>query len=376
VCVMGSALGGLAGGLCAYYTRFADPTTWGVSLTIDLVTFVVVGGMTSVYGGAAGAVLVQAMRYAIASLGLGDDVSQQVELVLTGVLLVACVLVLPGGVLAVRRPGRRAAVRDDAPSDADPARAVRPTLVATPPIAGALALVATGLTRRFGGFVAVDGVDLELTRGSITALVGPNGAGKSTVVNMLAGTLVPDAGTIRLGGGRIDRLHPDEIARLGLARTFQTPRLFAGLTVLETVMLACGRTGRSSVDRGAGAAQAALEIVGLGGLAHVAAAALTTGQQRLLDVARAIAAQPTVMLLDEPAAGLDDAETGALGELIATVASRGTAVLLVEHAMGLVMAVANRVVVLDQGRKIAEGDPLAIGRDERVVEAYLGAAIA
>jgi branched-chain amino acid transport system permease protein len=378
VFVIGSAMGGLGGVLWVYYVRFADPSTWGVALTIDLITFVVVGGLTSVYGGAVGAIAVQATRYGIGSLGLGDDLSQQVELILTGVLLVAFVLAFRGGLTGLgrrRTPMPPASGTPSAGASPAPTRWLVPLPDDRRPQDASPVLTVTGLTRRFGGFVAVDDVTLALSPGTITALVGPNGAGKSTVIGLLAGTLVPNRGEILLRGASIAGLPADEIARRGLTRTFQTPSLFEGLTVAETVRLARPRRGHDR--RGAGAAAlAALEVVGMAELADRPASSLSTGRQRLLDVARAIAAEPAVMLLDEPAAGLDDAETAALGELIVRISRAGTAVLLVEHAMGLVMSIGDHVVVLDQGRKIAEGPPGEVGRDERVVEAYLGTAIA
>lgn len=372
VFAIGSAMGGLGGVLWVYWIQFADPSTWGVGLTIDLVTFVVIGGLTSVLGGAVGAVSLEAVRYGIGSLDLSETSAQQIELILTGVLLIAFVLVFRAGItgLAV---WRRWLPRERQGGRAGPARAAAPPPVGPAPVGiGESVLEVAGLSRRFGGFLAVDDLDFELRRGEVTALIGPNGAGKSTVVNLLSGALVPSEGRVTLEGERIDGLHPDEVARRGLVRTFQTPCLFTGLSVAETVMLA----GGGSPGDGPEAPAAALAVVGLEGLAGEESAAQPAGRQRLLDLARALAAEPTVLLLDEPAAGLNDSETESLGETIRRIAAGGTAVLLVEHAVGLVMSVADSVMVLDQGRRIAAGAPEDVGRDQRVIDAYLGAAVA
>jgi ABC-type branched-subunit amino acid transport system ATPase component len=248
-------------------------------------------------------------------------------------------------------------------------------------------VVVEGLTKRFDSLVAVEGVSFSLRPGYITAMIGPNGAGKSTVINMLSGTLIPSAGAVGIMGKPAVGLAPHEIARLGLARTFQTPRLFEGMTLLETVMLARDRYGsrswlwgsalktpRALRDERESREQALdwLAYVGIAEDANELAVSLTTGKQRLAELARALATEPTVLLLDEPAAGLDGRETQTLSGVIQNLANAGIAVLLVEHDMGMVMAIADHVVVLEEGKKIAEGTAAEISSDQAVVDAYLG----
>lgn len=247
-------------------------------------------------------------------------------------------------------------------------------------------LEATGLRRTFGSFVAVDEMAITLRPGRVTALIGPNGAGKSTVINLLAGTLIPTAGEVRIGGVRVEGLRAEEVALRGLSRTFQTPKLYEGMTVLECVMLARERFARASfleiavrgprvaADRRAAraAAMAYLERVGLTHVADDLATSLPVGSQRLVDVARALATEPDVLLLDEPAAGLDHTETHELTELVRQITAEGLAVLLVEHDMRMVMSIADDMVVLDRGRLLASGTPAEVSANPAVIEAYLG----
>jgi branched-chain amino acid transport system ATP-binding protein len=240
--------------------------------------------------------------------------------------------------------------------------------------------------KRFGGVVAVSGVSFRVLAGEIRAIIGPNGAGKTTLFNLISGLLPLDAGEIRFRGRRLDGLPPPARARLGLGRTFQNLQVFGTMTVLENVMV--GRHARSRsgfVDAALTtprarreeraireAAHAALAFVGLDRRRDDSAANLAFGQQRLLEIARALAMEPLLLLLDEPAAGLNATEVARFAALIRAIRDRGTTVLLVEHHMDLVMGVSEAVVVLNYGEVLAEGPPGAVRNDPAVIDAYLG----
>jgi branched-chain amino acid transport system permease protein len=251
---------------------------------------------------------------------------------------------------------------------------------------GEVLLTVKGLVKHFGGLKAVDGVDMEVRRGEIQALIGPNGSGKTTILNMLSGLYVPTAGEISLGGAAIAGKKPHIITSLGMARTFQNIRLFGELTVLENVLI--GRHCHSQAGlvtsilrppsqkaEEAGIRAKALEMlefVGLKGKEFAQANSLPYGQQRLLELARALASDPQLLLLDEPAAGLNAAETEALVGLLFQICTRGVTILLVEHDMNLVMNVSDNITVLNFGRKIAEGSAEEIEKNQEVIDAYLG----
>jgi ABC-type branched-subunit amino acid transport system ATPase component len=241
-------------------------------------------------------------------------------------------------------------------------------------------------TRNFGGLAAVDNVSFDLQQGHITGLIGPNGAGKSTMFNLITGVIPVSSGEIYFNGARIDALPPHTRSPMGLARTFQIVRLFDGLTVLENVML--GHHPRMpdgilrSLLKGSGLrslesesrrdALRQLEFVGLAERAQEPISDLSLGQQRLVDIARALASKPRLLLLDEPAAGLNDAETDNLAGILASLKATGTTILLVEHDVEFIMNLCDRIVVMDHGSKIAEGDPETIRSNAAVIEAYLG----
>ena len=241
---------------------------------------------------------------------------------------------------------------------------------------------------RFGGLTAVDGVACTLRGAGISALIGPNGAGKTTLFNMIAGKLRPSAGSVLFGDEDITGLPPHRVAARGIIRTFQLVRLFEDLSVAENIAAGCHRGTKGGIGAAllrpgwvrrqervvqARAAEM-LDLVGLSHLAELPAGQLTYGHGRLLEIARAVAADPVLLLLDEPAAGLNAVETLLLAETMKAITARGIGILLIEHDMDLVMKIAERIIVLDFGRKIAEGPPAAIAEDPAVLAAYLGMA--
>ncbi|MFZ0422151.1 MAG: ABC transporter ATP-binding protein [Xanthobacteraceae bacterium] len=248
------------------------------------------------------------------------------------------------------------------------------------------ALKVVNVTKRFGGLTAISDVSLDVRDGSVTALIGPNGAGKTTLFNLITNLFPSTAGEMFFHGTSLDRLSPRQIAALGLIRTFQTARVFPGMTVMENVLVgghnrvrcsalkqmlwlpATRREERELTKK----ADAFLDMIGLSRFRHDAAADLPMGAQKLLDVVRALMARPRMLLLDEPAAGLNDRETAELASLLRAVRASGVTVMVVEHNMSLVMGVADQVMVLDAGVLVASGSPKEIRQNPRVIEAYVG----
>jgi ABC-type branched-subunit amino acid transport system ATPase component len=247
-------------------------------------------------------------------------------------------------------------------------------------------LEVSGLVKTFGSLRAVDGIDLAIDAGTITGLIGPNGAGKTTLFNLIAGALVPEAGAIRFRGERIDRLSPDRIFAKGLARTFQVPRPFPQMTVLENVMLVeprqagerfwnnwvrAGRV-RDEERRARERAMDVLELCDLAEKAGETAGRLSGGQQKLLELARVLIAEPRLILLDEPAAGVNPVLLETLVDRIVRLNRRGVTFLVIEHNIDLVLTVCRPIVVMAQGQLIYHGDATGVRRDPRVLDAYLG----
>lgn len=377
--VYAAVLAGIAGWLHAHYLRFVSPHAFGVNAGIDYLFMAVIGGASQVWGAVVGAAIMTVLKES-----LKDIVPQLLhstlnyETIVFGALMLLLLHRTRDGIapaLARWLPQRSAAKLQ--PAGDGPACRSRPS-------AGTPLLDVTGLNKRFGGLVAVKDISFSLNAGEILGLIGPNGAGKSTVFNLLSGTLAADSGSVKLMGAHIDRQPARAIARSGMARTFQHVNLVSRMSVLDNVALGAHLRGTKGTvaamlraDRGEEAqllAEAARQIerVGLGQHLHAAAGSLPLGQQRVVEIARALAADPLLLLLDEPAAGLRYGEKRALADLLRRLRAEGLTILLVEHDMEFVMDLVDRLVVMDFGEKLAFGSPLEIQRNPAVIEAYLG----
>ncbi len=370
-----AALAGLAGGLFAPLQGMVTPGMFSFLQSLLFVLVVMIGGAGTIAGPLVGAVVVGLLPELLASL-------ENLRLLCFGVLLLVVLWGAPNGVIGVLGAwwkSRRGASHEGV--DGDTATPLRLPVLAQAQRKG---LAAQGLAMTFGGVKAVADLSFELPAARVTSLIGPNGAGKSTVLNMLSGFYRPQSGTRALGGDTLAARGACDSARHGVARTYQTSQLFGGMSVLDNVTLAlsAGRLGgllgvarmRSQTHRDA--ATALLRACGYHGDVELMAADLAHVDRRLVEIARALAIRPAVLLLDEPAAGLSTQDKDQLGKLLREIADSGVAVGLVEHDMSLVMGVSDGIVVIDAGRFLAQGSPSAIRHDERVRQAYLGASAA
>ncbi|WP_185995931.1 branched-chain amino acid ABC transporter ATP-binding protein/permease [Nocardioides campestrisoli] len=414
VFVLASVLGGLGGVFTTLCFAHLQPETFDIFLTITIVLAVVFGGSGTVLGPVVGAVgivwLEQSDALARVSQLQQDHLSDSWYLStpgLVGVLFILTLFLMPKGIvgsLSAVVTGRRRhadvaeddgaglgeAAGLDAGSDVVPA-ADAPAPVqgrkdATAGAQGRPLLTMTGLGKKFGGLQAVAEMDLTVDRGQIHAVIGPNGAGKSTLANLLTGVYKPSAGTVVLDGRDITGLAPHTVSRAGVGRTFQTPQLFGDATVLDNVLAGFVDTGETPLWAAAlkppsryrrdaemrTEAARLLDLVGLKEFAGLRAGELPYGKQRALEIARALAGEPELIVLDEPAAGLLATETAGLGDLLISLRAHGYALIVVEHHMDLVARIADEVTCMDQGRLLSRGTPEQVLSDEAVVAAYLG----
>jgi branched-chain amino acid transport system permease protein len=381
VFIYAAVLAGLSGWLYAHFQRAANPTPFGVQVGIEYLFIAVVGGAGYVWGGVLGAAIVIILKEILQSyLPMLLHGEGQLETIVFGILLVTLLQLAPTGVwpwLMARlpfKPSRRC-------PDTTLALPARPRPAGAPSVL----LQIENARKQFGGVIAVNDVSFDVQAREIVALIGPNGAGKSTTFNLITGVLPPTAGRISVLGKPMGGAPPQEVVKLGIARTFQHVKLVPDMTVLENVAIGAHLRGHAGplasmfrLDRTDEAklfAEAARQIerVGLGDQIDQLAGSLSLGQQRIVEIARALCVDPMLLLLDEPAAGLRHMEKQRLASLLRTLREGGMSVLLVEHDMGFVMDLADRIVVLDFGTKIAEGTPQAIKTNPEVIKAYLGA---
>ena len=381
---------GVAGGVYAYFITFLNPLgAFAILGSVMIVLSALVGGRGTLYGPVVGAFLVQLINEEATVFGGGTGT----RVLIMGVLLVLTVLFLPAGLLPVvqaawrrRHPekveftdqtgvlGRAggALTRDRALDELQTAAAAD-SLVAGEPL-----LEIKGASKRFGGLVAVDDTDLTVRKGTITALIGPNGSGKTTLFNLVTGGMQADSGQIWFEGRRIDRMPPWKRGHLGLGRTFQVTRLFKEMSVLQNVVapLPDGRWRTMFADAVSGdeavRARELLDVVGLGRFAGQRAGDLSYGQQKLVELAQVLMLEPKLILLDEPAGGVNPSLLGRLTEVIRELNARGITFLVVEHNIPMVLELCDPVVVFSRGRPIAEGEPAEIRNDPVVLDAYLG----
>ena len=364
---LSAVLGGLAGGLFAGGFAYVSPDQFSFAESVVFMTMSLLGGVASPIGSAIGTGLLilipEWLRFLKSVPGL--------YLAIYGLSVILIIRYMPDGIwgfvnIATERWRAKARVHA-----AGPALQLVPATVG-----GDTVLEVKGLAKYFGGLKAVDDVDIAVRRGSVHALIGPNGSGKTTTLNVLSGLYKATAGRVVLDGTDVTEMPPHQRAAAGLGRTFQNIRLFRSMTALENVVIGAERPGNRLIGRGEDAlndrAMSALTFVGLGTRANELISGFSYGHQRLIEIARALAANPTLLLLDEPAAGLNSSEKLELHELLKRIAAQGLTILIIDHDMTLVSEAAQHITVLNFGRRIADGESMAVLRHPDVVSAYLG----
>jgi branched-chain amino acid transport system permease protein len=376
--VIAALLAGLSGWLYAHMSRFVSPAPFDLRMGIQYLFMAILGGSGHILGAVVGAALLTLLQNALQDLlPHFSSNGEQLEVIVFAIIYVLALQFARGGVMPF-------ALRY-LPRGAKPAiAAAEPLPRRTMPQGGAPLLVVERLLKRFGGLEAVSQVGFEVKAGEIVGLIGPNGAGKSTVFNLITGALKSDDGKILFLGHDITHAGQRRVAQAGIARTFQHVKLRASMSLIDNVLLGTYLRTRAGFLRGAlgldrteeararSEALSQLKRVGLGDNPYDQAGNLPLGRQRILEVARALAADPALIILDEPAAGLSRPEKMALAELLRALRKEGVTVLLVEHDVEFVMGLVDRIVVMDFGSKLLEGTPAVVRADPRVQEAYLG----
>jgi ABC-type branched-subunit amino acid transport system ATPase component/ABC-type branched-subunit amino acid transport system permease subunit len=370
VFVVSAAFAGFGGTLFAHQQNYISPDNFQFFSSVFFLLAVLFGGAGTILGPVIGAAVLMLLPEMLHDF-------DKYRLIVYACLILLTLYFLPNGVMGLVTTGKSREAKDKQGDEE--------TAVALPAVSGA-ELHIENVSRAFGGLIALSDVSVRVAAGSIHALIGPNGAGKTTLINIISGMYMADCGRINVDGriAKLTSMHA--AARQGIVRTFQTLKLFGSMTVIEHVMVGMARhsragvwdalvsshSGKEETRRLLGQAKALLRLLGIPHLAHTPATALSYGHRRLVEIARALAVEPRVLLLDEPAAGLVAEEIRALALVIRKLKSLGMTILLVEHHMDLVLAVSDRITVLDHGAVIADGDPIDIRHNERVIGAYLG----
>ena len=389
--VLSAGFASITGSLTVHYLRIMAPDVFGFQYSLNMITAVVAGGLTSIAGGVVGASVVIGLREALRATQLPE-----IEGIIMGALTVIVLIAFPSGIVGawqmlIERFRRGAAASGPfamvaASATAAPAASIDLSAAQSGRSPASL-LTVESAARAFGNLRAVDGVSFAVPTHSITSLIGSNGAGKTTLFDMISGLQTFDSGRASFAGHRIEAQQPHAIARLGVARSFQNLELFDNLTVLENVMAgthrytaagvmatlarlpSVARHERESIVE----AERCLAFVGMSEFADHYPSALSFGQARLVEIARALALKPSVFLMDEPASGLNDTETERLAYLLLQIRAAGITILLIEHDLRLVMGISDHLVVMNYGKKIAEGSPEQVRANPEVVAAYIGA---